>query len=225
MWCYIDEQTNPFRAIPQALLARKGREMAQDSEQTYGVTIVAVHPDGTMFTVDLSRTTPARFLEWATVFSIVRCDISSTSDFVCFLGHNPVTLQLIEAFQMRQIDVTALTEMTPDEVFTRMQDLAEATLSASNERIEQLRDVAKSIPAAREELERVEKTAVDVLNSFGYRTPELDDDPLGPPPPSELSDAQRRNIAEEWGDLSGMDRGAEGAWNQLGAARNWDGAI
>jgi len=222
MLCFVDAASHPFRNIPSVLLERKGREMAIDSLQTFGVLIAAVGPDGLSFDCDLSRSDPRRFMDWTSVFSICRCDISRATDFICFLGKSPLSLQICEAFSQGAIPSDMITALTPDEVFETMQSVANAVLAASNERIETLRGAADAgIHSAKTELESLERSAEAVMAFHGFKMPKPVDDPLGPGAQLELSDEQRRQIADEgWGDLSGLDDASSPVFDPPG---QWDG--
>lgn len=122
----------------------------------------------------------------------------------------------------RAIPANMISSLLPDEVFSAMQATADAVLQASNEKIDTLREAAHAgIHSAQAELDQLERTAVDTLEGFGFKTRRQEEDPLGPEAQPGLSDEQRRGLSEEWGSLSGLD--IEDPMANLDAPKGWDG--
>jgi hypothetical protein len=208
--------SDPFANVPLALKDRAANEMNQAGE-AFGVRLTG--GDSYSVHAELSGTTPARFLSWCEQMNICRVDVDRASDFTTFIGRNPVSLQVVEAYMQKAIPANMIGNLLPDEVFSAMQNVADEVLQASNEKIDSLRAASQAgVYSAQAELEQLERTAVDTLEGFGFKTRRVDDDPLGPPKPHEFTDAER---AELLGEFSGVDVADPMA--DLGGPKDWNG--
>jgi hypothetical protein len=151
---------------------------------------------------------------------IVRCDVDRPSDLTLFLGRNPLTLDVIKQWQHNEDCRNACSQLQPDEVITRLNDLAGDVLNAGNRHVAEIRDLAvRGDSVAQVELEMLEDLAnVDLQNAGLMRRPNAAHDPLEPRPPGEITREQRRQLTGWERDLSGLEE--ETGPDRFGRRRN-----
>jgi hypothetical protein len=187
MRCWF--RSNPFAGVPQPLVPRAAEQLQFDIQDTFGLRPLGADNPGFRFIeVDLSDSSPARFMQFVDHADICRVDVTLASDLTMFAGRSPLTLG---AIRLWQANPGSLSELQPGELVTMIRDLVDSALEGNpNSRTPDLD----------------EALAVHELRNAGFDVP--DEVSIDRAKPRELTQEDRAAIANRGGwdkDLHGGD--------------------